>query len=156
VALAFAINWPNAPIYIFPLPAPIKVKWLVGFLVVANLWMASAGADTGVAYMTHLGGLLFGFIYITSEERVMRRAKQVFYQQRSAHKSSPPRRRERKPEKELAVAGKPQKEAQQSERDKRSTAIDRVLDKISQSGLDSLTEEERLLLEEQSRKLRKH
>ena len=60
VALAFAMNWPDAPVYIFPLPVPIKVKWLVGFLIVVNLWAGIVGADTGVAYLAHLGGLLFG------------------------------------------------------------------------------------------------
>jgi membrane associated rhomboid family serine protease len=156
VALAFAINWPNAPIYIFPLPMPIKVKWLVGFLVVTNLLMAGAGAETGVAYMTHLGGLLFAFIYVTSEERVMRRAKEVFYQQRSAQKTSAPKRKDWESSKERVVAGTTKQEAPKAERDDRSVAIDRVLDKISQTGLESLTAEERLLLEEESRQLRRH
>ena len=38
----------------------------------------------------------------------------------------------------------------------RSLAVDRVLDKISKSGIESLTDEERRLLEEESRQLRKH
>ena len=156
VALAFAINWPNAPIYIFPLPVPIKVKWLVGFLVITNLLMAGAGAETGIAYMTHLGGLLFAFIYITSEERVMRRAKEVFYQQRSAQQPTVPRRREREPSKEKVVAGNKQREVPEKKQDDRSEVIDRVLDKISQTGLESLTPEERLILEEESKQLRKH
>jgi membrane associated rhomboid family serine protease len=156
VALAFAINWPNAPIYIFPLPMPIKVKWLVGFLVITNLLMAGAGAETGIAYMTHLGGLLFAFIYVSSEERVMRRAKEVFYQQRSVHKPAAPTRRERATTREKVVAGSKQSEATNKEQDDRSEAVDRVLDKISKTGLESLTEEERLLLEEESRQLRKH
>jgi membrane associated rhomboid family serine protease len=154
VALAFAINWPNAPIYIFPLPMPIKVKWLVGFLVVTNLLMAGTGAETGIAYMTHLGGLLFAFIYVTSEERVMRRAKEVFYQHRSAQRLNAPSRREM--EKERVVAGGTKRKAPQDDQDERSVAIDRVLDKISQTGLESLTAEERLLLEDESRQLRKH
>jgi hypothetical protein len=156
VALAFAINWPNAPIYIFPLPMPIKVKWLVGFLVVTNLLMAGAGAETGIAYMTHLGGLLFAFIYVTSEERVMRRAKQVFYEQRSAQKPTTPRRKEWESNKERVVAGNKKQEAPEKEQDERSVAVDRVLDKISRTGIESLTAEERLLLEEESRQLRKH
>ncbi len=156
VALAFAIHWPDAPIYIFPLPMPIKVKWLVGFLVVTNLLMAGAGAQTGIAYMTHLGGLLFAFIYVTSEERVMRRAKEVFQQQRSAHRTRPPKHREWEASKERVVAGSTKQEEPKAERDERSVAIDRLLDKISQTGMESLTPEERLLLEEESRQLRKH
>jgi len=152
VALAFAINWPNAPIYIFPLPMPIKVKWLVGFLVVTNLLMASSGVESGIAYTAHLGGLLFGFIYITSEERVMRRAKEVIYQQRQAQRATPPRRKER--EKETVGADKPQNPSQTHSQESRQGAVDRVLDKISQTGVESLTAEERHLLEDESRQLR--
>jgi len=154
VALAFAIYWPNAPIYIFPLPMPIKVKWLVSFLVVTNLFMAGAGADSGIAYTAHLGGLLFGFIYVVSEERVMRRAREVIYQQRQAQRPSPPKRKEE--EKERVVAGKPQRPGQQHDQENRKDAVDRLLEKISQSGVGSLTPDERLLLEEESRQLRKH
>jgi hypothetical protein len=154
VALAFAMNWPNAPIYIFPLPMPIKVKWLVGFLVVTNVLMAGSGAESGIAYTAHLGGLLFGFIYISSEERVMRRAKEVLYKQRQTQRSTPPKRREK--EKETVGAVKPQCATETHGQESRQDAIDRVLDKISKTGVESLTPEERLLLEEQSRQLRKH
>jgi len=156
VALAFAIHWPNAPIYIFPLPMPIKVKWLVAFLVVTNLMMAGAGAETGIAYMTHLGGLLFAFIYVTSEERVMQRAKQVFYQQRSTQEPASSRRRESETNREKVTAGNVPRAAAQKQQDDRSAAIDRVLDKISKDGIESLTTEERSLLEEESRQMRKH
>ena len=154
VALAFAINWPNAPIYIFPLPMPIKVKWLVGFLVATNLLMAGSGAESGIAYTAHLGGLLFGFIYITSEERVMRRAKEVIYQQRQAQRSTPPRSGEK--EKETVGTIKPKSANETLKQESRQDALDRVLDKISQTGVESLAPEERLLLEEESRQLRRH
>ncbi len=154
VALAFAINWPNAPIYIFPLPMPIKVKWLVGFLVVTNVLMAGSGVESGIAYTAHLGGLLFGFIYITSEERVMRRAKDAMYKQRQAQRPAPPKRRET--EKEPVGASKQKHAGETRKQDNRQDAVDRVLDKISQSGVESLTPEERLLLVEESRQLRQH
>jgi membrane associated rhomboid family serine protease len=158
VALGFAINWPHAPIYVFPFPVPIKVKYLVGFLIAMDLLMVSAGAQTGTAHMAHLGGLLFGFIYIKSEERVMRRAKAVFYEQRARHSPGPPKRREWEShkEKEMVVAQSKQRETPNAKQEDRSVAIDRVLDKISQTGLESLTHEERKLLEEESRQLRKH
>jgi membrane associated rhomboid family serine protease len=154
-ALAFAMNWPNAPIYIFPLPMPIKVKWLVAFLVAIDLIMVSTGAQSGTAHWAHIGGLLFAFIYVTSEERVMRRAKAVFDQQRSAQRAEQPTRRKREVIKEKVVAGSQRKETEKKQED-RAVAIDRVLDKISKSGIESLTDEERTLLEEESRQLRKH
>lgn len=154
VALAFAINWPNAPIYIFPLPMPIKVKWLVGFLVVTNVLMASSGVQSGIAYTAHLGGLLFGFIYITSEERLMRRAKDAIYRQRQAQRPAPPKRRET--EKETVGAIKPKTAGENGNQENHQDAVDRVLDKISQTGMESLTPEERLLLKEKSNQLRQH
>lgn len=151
VALAFALFWPNAPIYIFPLPVPIKVKWLVGFLVVVNLFMARASVNTGIAWSTHVGGLLFGFIYIASEERVVRRSRQVMIK--------PLRTSERRRRKEKVGAKQQQKQAApdnvQSIHKKRDDDLDRVLDKISESGIESLTPSERTLLEEESQKLRR-
>jgi membrane associated rhomboid family serine protease len=155
-ALAFALNWPNAPIYIFPLPMPIKVKWLVAFLVAIDLLMVSTGAQSGTAHWAHIGGLLFAFIYVTSEERVMQRAKQVFYQQRSGQKPAASRRSEPETNREKVTAGSVRRAAPKKQQDDRSAAIDRVLDKISKDGIESLTTEERLLLEEESRQLRKH
>ncbi len=154
VALAFAINWPDAPVYIFPLPVPIKVKWLVGFLVAINLLMAGAGVESGVAYTAHLGGLLFGFIYITAEERVMRRARDIIYQQRQAQKSTPLRLREKEKEKETVSVTTSRPSPPRETEANRKSAVDRVLDKISKSGIDSLTTDERKLLEEESQELR--
>src|SRR3990172_9186646 len=64
VALAFALNWPDAPILVFPLPVPIKVKWLVLGLAAMNLALAVLPARDGVAHLAHLGGFLFGFLYL--------------------------------------------------------------------------------------------
>ena len=153
VALAFAINWPNAPIYIFPLPMPIKVKWLVGFLIATNLLMAGAGAERGIAYTAHLGGLLVAFIYISSEERIMRRAREIIYEQRQTRSAPPPPKRK---EREPVPASKQQESEPEKTQEGRKNALDRVLDKISEKGLESLTPEEHLLLEEESRELREH
>lgn len=153
VALAFAIQWPDAPVYVFPLPVPIKVKWLVTFLVVVNLWGASAGADTGIAYLAHLGGLLFGFIYLKSESHVMRRATNAM----RVHQAPPTPSRTTRARSAISVATK--RSATQGGTSSRHTDYDevnRVLDKISESGMDSLTPEERRVLDEASRNLRKH
>lgn len=152
VALAFAIYWPNAPIYIFPLPMPLKVKWLVGFLVATNLFMASTGTGGGISYTAHLGGLLIGFIYVTSEERVLRRAKRIIDQQRRPQWSTPLAHED----KDEVRSTKPEEPGRQDDRKSRRGDVDRVLDKISQTGVASLTADERLILEEESRQLREH
>ncbi len=152
VALAFAMNWPNAPVYIFPLPVPIKVKWLVGFLAVVNLLAAMANAGGGIAWLVHVGGLLFGFIYLKSEKRVVQRAHQAVRRQQ-LRTGDTLRHRIKEP---MAAAQSGRKARQSGGIAKRYDEMDRVLDKISESGLESLTPEERKVLDEASRKLRKH
>ena len=84
----------------------------------------------------------------------MRRAKDAMYKQRQAQRPAPPKRRET--EKEPVGASKQKQAGETREQDNRQDAVNRVLDKISQTGIESLTPEERLLLEEESHQLRQH
>ncbi|HEX9693053.1 MAG TPA: rhomboid family intramembrane serine protease [Gemmatimonadales bacterium] len=151
VALAFAFYWPDAPIYVFPVPFPIKAKWLVTFFVVANLASALLGAQNGVAYLAHLGGLLFGFVYLKWESVTTRRERVTVPRIRRPQRPTPQAGRRDKP-REKATAGAPRPDNEHSIYDE----VDRVLDKISRSGLESLTPTERRLLDEMSRQLRRH
>lgn len=146
VSLAFAMHWPNAPIYVFPLPVPIKAKWLVIFLATINLLAAITSAQDGVAHLAHLGGFLFGFIFLKSEASLRRQASAAVRRSPRLVRSPPAHRAEQPQEKEPSQPGRSEIQAE----------LDRVLDKISESGLDSLTPEERLLLDDMSRQLREH
>lgn len=146
VSLAFAMYWPDAPIYVFPLPVPIKAKWLVTFLAAANLLAAISSAQHGVAYLAHLGGFLFGFLYLKREQMVMRRARSAKGQRPHLVRAARAHRSER---------ARPSPE-QQPPRTDIQAEVDPVLDKISESGLDSLTADERRLLDDMSRQLREH
>ena len=67
ILLAFGMLYPNAPLYLFFIPVPIKAKWMVTGMIVIELLMGlseSVGRSDGVAHFAHLGGLLFGFIII--------------------------------------------------------------------------------------------
>ncbi len=149
VALAFALMWPDAPILVFPLPVPIKAKWLVLGLAILDLAPALIGASDHVAHFAHLGGLLFGFLYLRGEALLRRPARPA---------------RQRRTMAPAAVAGSTDG-ARQREAPRRPAApthaatqaeIDRLLDKISANGIESLTPEERELLSERSRQLRGH
>ena len=62
VLLAFGWLFPNRPIYIyflFPMPA----KYMVIIFGLIELF-SSRSAGGGVAHLTHLGGLVFGFFYM--------------------------------------------------------------------------------------------
>jgi membrane associated rhomboid family serine protease len=150
VALAFALFWPDAPIMVFPLPMPIKAKWLVLGLAAMNLALAVLPARDGVAHLAHLGGLMFGFLYLRGATLGA-----------PVPRSSPPRRtRARARSGQGGAEGGRRREGSRraaSRPDETIQAkIDRLLDKISATGIDSLTPEERQLLAERSRQLRRH
>jgi len=149
VGLAFVLNWPDAPMMIFPLPFPIKVKWFFAFIVLTDLFAALAGRDTGVAHFAHLGGVLFGFLYIKGEQAISGRTNTVVASTRRPASVVPQTARRPRARRATAPAQKP-KRSTRSIHDE----VDRVLDKISELGLDSLTPKERQLLDEMSQHYR--
>jgi membrane associated rhomboid family serine protease len=148
VALAFAMFWPDMPILVFPLPVPVKAKWLVMFLVGLSLFSAVFSTGSNVAHLAQLGGFLFGFIFLRAEGTVRARAREAFRHQPMAHVVPPRRRRREEPE--TAAPTPPSRDPPLYDE------VDRVLDKISQTGLASLTPEERRLLDDVSRRLRQN
>ena len=65
ILLAFGMMFPNARLILLFPPIPIKAKWLViGYGVIELL--AGVGGTTGdnVAHFAHLGGMLFGLVFI--------------------------------------------------------------------------------------------
>lgn len=67
VLLAFGMLFPNAPLYLFFIPVPIKAKWMVlgmGVIEVLIGLSEAAGRSDGVAHFAHLGGMIFGFFII--------------------------------------------------------------------------------------------
>ncbi|MFN2570058.1 MAG: rhomboid family intramembrane serine protease [Gemmatimonadales bacterium] len=157
VTVAFAWYWPQHPVVVFPLPDPIPARWLVTALVAFDLVLAWAGALThagvsdSVAHLAHLGGVAAGLLYLKAEDW---RATRGEGRPRSRLESS------------VLVSQAPRVSRSggippSSQRTKRSTTdphanaeIDRVLDKIIASGVESLTPAERQFLAEISRRLR--
>jgi membrane associated rhomboid family serine protease len=149
VMMAFVLEWPDAPVMIFPLPMPLKAKWLVIFLAAASLVLGVLQLGGSVAHFAHLGGFAAAFLYL--------RGGQLLTRPRT------PRPGERAP----AVLVRPgatdvvQHTSYETPRPPRGTPdatvkaeVDRVLDKISQRGLHSLTADERRFLDEMSKRFR--
>lgn len=68
ILMAFAMLYGEQEIWLFPIPFSVKAKYFVagvGFFTLIGAIMA-AGPRRGdsVAYVAHLGGLLFGFLYV--------------------------------------------------------------------------------------------
>jgi membrane associated rhomboid family serine protease len=149
IMLAFAMNWPDAPIYIWGI-FPVKAKWLVAFLAVMTLISSFGSPGGGIAHLAHLGGLVAGLIYLKADWRPGQLSRDL------KEKARPRRRRlaivpREEIERRAAAKGRTM-----SDRDERKMLdeVDRVLDKISEQGMSSLTAEERKLLDEVSRKHR--
>ena len=147
VLLAFAMAWPNAPIYvwgIFPVPA----KWLVAFFFVISFSSAFSGGGGGVAHFAHLGGLLAGVIYLKTDWRASQAIQSMGKAARARRFAIVPRE-----EREAAQGGLNRPSDDDAEKTALD-AVDRVLDKISAEGMASLTEQERQLLDQVSKKHR--
>src|SRR5579871_5232282 len=63
ILLAFGILFADNEIMMFPFPFLIKAKYFIGILIVITLAFAMTGGGN-VAYIAHLGGLFFGYLYI--------------------------------------------------------------------------------------------
>src|SRR5713101_3598260 len=64
VMMGFALEWPDAPVLIFPLPVPVKAKWVVVGFAIFSLFAVPAQLQTGVAHFAHLGGFVAAFLYL--------------------------------------------------------------------------------------------
>lgn len=145
VMLAFAMNWPDAPIYIYAI-FPVKAKWLVTIFVAISLFSALTASDSGVAHFAHLGGFAAAWLYLKLDYRTgapLKRLKRFFNRPKlTVISGSPP---------------PPQPKPRARRLDERAyDDVDKVLDKISTQGIASLTPEERKLLDEVSRKYRQN
>ena len=68
ILMAFGMLYGDREIMLFPIPFTIRAKYFVAgvaFITLVEAISASgAGRGSNVAYIAHLGGLLFGFLYV--------------------------------------------------------------------------------------------
>ena len=65
ILLGFGMLFPNQPLFIFPLPFPIKAKYFViGYALIELFSGLANNPGDNVAHFAHLGGMIFGFILI--------------------------------------------------------------------------------------------
>jgi membrane associated rhomboid family serine protease len=155
VLVAFGMLFPERPIYIYFL-LPIKAKFFVAGYIILELFYGVTGTSSGIAHFAHLGGAAVGFMYVMlmakgfSFDRVWKLIKgdpSFMYDQRRARK---PAREEVLDAKFFDInSGRPI----EGEDELNQEVVDAILDKINTSGYQSLTEEEKRILNEASKKI---
>ena len=146
VALAFAMYWPDAELVVFPIPVLIRARTLVTILIGLDVFFSFLTPSDGVAHLAHVGGVAFGYLFFRLQG----------ISRRSPH--PPSRAVERvvmvqsgpaEPERRTTVT--PVRQRRRADADPVAAEVDRVLDKISEKGIGSLTPAERRFLDEVSK-----
>ena len=160
VLVAFAMMFPNRPIYIYFL-FPVKAKYLIAIYIVMN-FLSLGGPN--VAYLAHIGGAITGFLFImldsgntVSFDKLGNSIKKIFSSGNSSSYTN--KQKFRKPFSSGFSKKEDVKEAEFYDLNDNSKSddisqddIDRILDKISASGYQNLTEREKKILFEASKK----
>lgn len=177
VMYGYAQHWPDDEIALFGL-IPVRAWTMVVVLAVATLAIgvtaaSELGADRTL-YLAHLGGVAFGWLYLrtppaASIERLRQRISPApDYQDEAPPRAIPrtlPRQRTQRDEADEIVARSKAIASQhpvaravvtpvRTSGEIRASELDRVLDKISAGGLESLTADERAQLDAMAKRLR--
>ena len=134
ILVAYAMMFPNRPVYLYFL-FPIKAKHLVVLFAIIELAASWSHTPDGIGHFAHLGGMLFGFLYLKRER--------FSYLLGDFIRGAKTRRENQK------------RQRDEQERDM-ERKVDEILQKISREGRESLTQEEEELLKWASKRYRQH
>ena len=163
ILLAFGFLFPNSPIYIYFL-FPIKAKWFVVIFGALELIYGVVGTSDGVAHFAHFGGMIFGILLIWLWHRHDKLGQQQTYYQFNGTRDSGRQSNwqfwkkegvsDRKSKYYVSrESGRPLSDEDfNARRQAEKERIDEILDKISKSGYDALSKEEKDLLFHYSQK----
>lgn len=63
ILLAYGVLFPDRPIFLW-FVVPIKAKWFVVIMGAIEFWASLTQPGSGVSHIAHLGGMLFGYLYL--------------------------------------------------------------------------------------------
>ena len=130
--LAYGFTYPNQMVYLYGL-VPIKVKYMVLGLGAIAFFASLSASQSNVSHITHLSGMIIGliFIYFNLNWKVIK----LWYIR-------------------LRLKGLSQQPAKQdNEEAQMKKQVDKILDKLNDSGWDRLTEQEENYLTQASKRL---
>jgi len=131
ILVAYAVMFPESIILVFFI-FPMKMKYAALVLAGINLLGAMSSPYNGIAYIAHLGGGVFGYLYLKNEF-----IKRYFMYL--------------DPNVVLARWRSNQIQNKQLRDKEFNQTVDAILDKISKQGMESLTQKEKRILEAKSR-----
>ena len=150
VLLAFGILYPDRPIFMFFLP-PIRARYFVMFYILVELYSGITGTSDNIAHFAHLGGAAVGLIFLLIDQdriplrRLWGSSRLRIVRPEHANRFSIPRHEEVTDASYRDVGDEEERVDQQR--------IDAILDKISKNGYQSLTEDEKKILFDASKRL---
>jgi membrane associated rhomboid family serine protease len=166
VLLAFGLTFPDRPIFMFPIFIPIPAKFFVLIYAGLELFMGFSSTAGGVAHFAHLGGAATGFILLKFGDRLKiysffnmlfqsKKTPNIYEQQPIGTKAKIFQSNWRsKP----SVSSVEQKSTGSrmyvNDEEITQAKVDEILDKITESGYQNLTEREKLILYKLSQKLK--
>ncbi len=144
ILLAYGLSFPDSIILIFMI-LPMKAKYAVALFGLIELLSAPQGG--GVAHVAHLGGMLTGYLFLRWTIPALGGRGPGLSFVSTAYRNWRTRRRIKvvKPDGRPFFHGHDGPDVDQKE-------IDRILDKISRQGLQSLTDKEQDLLRKAGRR----
>lgn len=157
VLIAFGMLFPNRYIFLYFF-IPLKAKYFVAIYILIEFFSIPSGGD--VAHLAHLGGALAGFIYIMFDKKkgtlygnyfsgtASRKSNNIFDSLKNASNVF------KKKSSEVEDAHFYEINGDKKEEDIDQSEIDKILDKISQSGYQNLTDREKRILFEASKKMK--
>ena len=151
VLLAFGLMFPDRLIFVYFF-VPLKAKYFVILYMVIEF--VSVSSNDGIAHFAHLGGAIVGFIYLLSDgfhfskQEHSSRTRNVF-----SGWTAPRRTRYDYEDVTEAQVYDIKDHQRKEEAQVTQQRIDEILDKISRAGYQSLTDDEKKMLFEASKKL---
>ena len=143
VTISSVLPVPERPITLllfFVMPVTLKAKWWAWIAVVLVAYQSLAEANSNVAHLAHLGGIVVGYVFIKwmgwgEPSRPVEKLRDMMHP--------------------LARLFARRRQAKEMSSDEFiSEHVDPILDKISREGIHSLTRQERKILEQSQAKMK--
>jgi membrane associated rhomboid family serine protease len=157
VLIAFGMLFPDRPIYLYFL-LPIRAKYFIAAYIGLELFYGVTGSSDGIAHFAHLGGAAVGLVYMLVERGSLPLRNWWYRLQTGSgdppsHTSRVYRRDEREEVLDAKFYDIRSGRSLDSDTEVTQEVIDAILDKIGKGGYQSLSADEKRILNEASKKI---